>query len=1387
MKTAYSNDAGEFPFQVDEFYLDLQENGNNISMLSADEIEKSPFPGLRPFKTSEFQLFNGRVGQSEELIKRLKHNRFLAVIGSSGTGKSSLVRAGLLPQLFGGYLHGAGSKWNIAICRPGKDPVENLAIALASIKTHNKEAKELYENFTKFEPLLSDSIYGLIDSKDILDAESKEKAPTNLLIIIDQFEELFRFNRKDLGKENIENQFVNLLLKASLDPRNSVYIIITMRSEFLGDCVKYRGLAEAINEGQYLVPQLTRNELKEVIENPVTLAGKKISPQLVELLVNEIEESKLKENQDQLPILQHALMRTYNEAMLEGPNTLITYEHYKRTGEMEKALANHAEAKFKLLGDANQATNHYSKKQSIAKIIFKSLTDLGVDQKGGRRPTELKNIYAIAAALNVTENEVDEVVNHFRGSDTSFIMPPINTDLYSNLIIDISHESLMRNWSRLNEWITEEVKMGALYKLLNDRRELHEQDNEEWLRGMLLKELLDWKQNYPTNVTWASRYHKLPNKTNDPALHEKIYKENLAYLAESDRVSEQLKAAEKEELRQNLQREQREQSNKKRVWLFAIASTVSLLFGIWAFSESNNAKASEKVAIAQTELAEKNANDAKKSAEAARMSADSARAQKMIADELREKADSNSALLKFQSMQLAAYASEANRQKVVALVLKDSAEKKKNDFQDQLVKNVLKSQSFYFSNALDQATKEEIIDLLFITPKFDSAQIKLAQRVDVDLLAKINRAVEIKENITDDPVNGLNEAKDIWNKKPNPILKKILLSIVNDNIFRTAEINVSEPVNLNNTNLALSNNNGGFAYNINNQVITGKAVNDTLVINENSFDVPFNRFFCTTNMPGTANAKVEALGFGDSNRVVTLLNNFMVKLNTDGELDNIKTLSMIPKNTVTTQLSPDGSAAFFVDADGNALLWNGSPTNYDAKVDTIGNFRNKPIAKENIVFSRDSKFVLLNVDGKARVINRESDVLGISDWDNETVLAGTFTPDSKSIVTVAEGKIAVRDPILNIENSYQQINLAMAPFKQSALKPDKINDIAISTDWSRLLISQQDQKVFLVENKFGGSVFFKGSDADSVLRIKEIGNSKDKMKAGFYDDSTIIAVTNSGAINLWNIYRDFDDPDAAIATVLPQLSFKEKLEEKLITSKDVLKSATAPELNIAAEYYFRRELIDTAKMIYLQLLKKATGEVKAHYLDRILAMNAELNTVDRINDKLDPKRAKTDTIKTYRSMKVDRLKENIGFIEQQVSLCPDNKDYAKEKSTTYGSLSFNQIFLEDYDGTIVSAKKGLEHLDSFPENDWIYTNLALGYLLTGKYRLAEQIYRDNKDRMFYNKSMSFKTAFLQDFSDLESAGAFNKLSPATLKEIASIKDMLNEELDKKQVNKTGRG
>ncbi len=580
--TAGKNIEEGFPYQLDEFYLDLQEEGSKISLLPAEEIVRRPFPGLRPFKTAEFQLFKGRGGQAEELIRRLDNNHFLAVIGSSGTGKSSLVRAGLIPQLFGGYLHAAGNKWDIAICRPGKDPVENLAIALSGVRSKSKEKQDILAAYQEIKPVLSNSIYGILQAKELLDTAHPKDEQTNLLIIIDQFEELFRFDRKDLGP-NIESNFVNLLLKAALLPGGSIYVIITMRSEFLGDCVKYRGLPEAINSAQYLVPQLNRDQVKEVIEGPIKLAGKKISPGLVELLINEIEESKLRDNLDQLPIMQHALMRTYNEAMKHGADTEISFEHYKAIGGMETALARHAEYKFEEL---HGSTNDLSTKQRIAKLVFQAITDMSADDKGGRRPVSLETIYEIADAIGASHSEVDKVINHFRDEDTSFIMPPATTSLYPDLIMDISHESLMRNWDRLKDLIKEEVNAGKLYKTLNERRELFEQYQEGYIKGGLLSEIMEWKAVFPGCPAWAMRYITKGAKKVDKELNKDIYTKNIIFLDKSYAESRIEKEREKKELKAAVDRAAREKRAKVTVIILSFIVITSLSYAIFSAYES---------------------------------------------------------------------------------------------------------------------------------------------------------------------------------------------------------------------------------------------------------------------------------------------------------------------------------------------------------------------------------------------------------------------------------------------------------------------------------------------------------------------------------------------------------------------------------------------------------------------------------------------------------------------------------------------------------------------------------------------------------------------------------------------------------------------------------
>ena len=239
-----------------------------------------PYPGLRPFRREESDLFFGREGRLDEMVDRLAATRFLAVLGASGSGKSSLVITGLLDALEIGLCAGAGSRWRIAYMRPGSRPVENLARALLCPADDEPPISnldvELLSSYLRRGPR---SIAEWCDDGNLGEG-------SNLLILVDQFEELFRYGDY-AGREEAE-QFVGLLLESARSRHGTPHITITMRSEYLGACTLIPGLAEQINEGLYLVPRMTREEVRQAIEGPAGVCGFSIEPALVNRLLNDL-------------------------------------------------------------------------------------------------------------------------------------------------------------------------------------------------------------------------------------------------------------------------------------------------------------------------------------------------------------------------------------------------------------------------------------------------------------------------------------------------------------------------------------------------------------------------------------------------------------------------------------------------------------------------------------------------------------------------------------------------------------------------------------------------------------------------------------------------------------------------------------------------------------------------------------------------------------------------------------------------------------------------------------------------------------------------------------------------------------------------------------------
>ena len=293
----------------------------------------NPYVGLRPYRDDENLLFFGRDEQTLELLQRLHANRFVGVVGSSGSGKSSLIRAGLIPALKGGFLVENSSQWLIAIMKPGQNPVYNLAATILNQVNPHIETSKIQEFVIRIK---KEGISAILDVIEPL----RENKNSNFFLLVDQFEELFRFSLKqrNVSFKTEAIDFVNLVLKLSEQKRIPFYVVLTMRSDFIGDCAQFFNLPEAMNKSQYLVPRLNRLDLKKVIEGPAKLYGGKFNAALTSQLINDLEEVK-----DELPLVQHALMRMWNYKRNVNPNGELNLDDYKQIGGIENALSLHAD------------------------------------------------------------------------------------------------------------------------------------------------------------------------------------------------------------------------------------------------------------------------------------------------------------------------------------------------------------------------------------------------------------------------------------------------------------------------------------------------------------------------------------------------------------------------------------------------------------------------------------------------------------------------------------------------------------------------------------------------------------------------------------------------------------------------------------------------------------------------------------------------------------------------------------------------------------------------------------------------------------------------------------------------------------------------------------
>lgn len=413
-----------------------------------------PYRGLQTFDEEHAAVFVGREGDTQRLVELLRHSRFLAVLGPSGSGKSSLVRAGVVPALRDGGLPGSDA-WRVSVIRPGAQPLAALATQLVELREGGAMGETLDEMAR--DPRALHLAVELALAHDGPDAR--------VLLVVDQLEEIFTVCRSE--RERIAT-FDNLV-HASTVPGGRTVVVVTMRADWYAQLAAYPRLAQLATAHQALVGPLDVAALRRVIAEPAAFAGLDLEAGLLDTIVDDVSGEP-----GGLPLLAHALLETWTRRV----GTTLTLEGYRDSGGVRDALCTRAEQVFTQLA---------ADEQQIARGVLLRLTQPGEGTEDTRRRAELAELVNSPRDRDAVHLVVSRLAEARLLTSAS--------DAHGTTWIDVSHEALIRGWPRLRGWIDDQRESLRAHRRLTD-------DAQEWqlggrhrsllLRGRALANAQEW-------------------------------------------------------------------------------------------------------------------------------------------------------------------------------------------------------------------------------------------------------------------------------------------------------------------------------------------------------------------------------------------------------------------------------------------------------------------------------------------------------------------------------------------------------------------------------------------------------------------------------------------------------------------------------------------------------------------------------------------------------------------------------------------------------------------------------------------------------------------------------------------------------------------------------
>lgn len=532
-----------------------------------------PFKGLQYFDESDSEWFFGREMVTAKLVGHLRSHQFLAVIiGASGSGKSSLVRAGLIPALRRGQALTDGTLptlartgWQVHILTPTAHPLEALAVALT------RDAESVTATATLLDDLAR-------DPRALRLYSQKSARPSgHVLVVIDQFEELFTLCRDEFERQAfIDNLLAvlpgeNELGRSDSRPRAGVTLVIALRADFYAHLAQYEELRDAVAAQQEYIGPMTTEELRRAIEEPAQRGQWQLEPGLVDLILRDVGSEP-----GALPLLSHALLETWKRRR----GRMLTLKGYAESGGVRGAIAQTAETVYAQLTPDEQA---------IARNIFLRLTELGEGTEDTRRRATFAELIPRtenAATVRAVLNRMADARLMTLGKDTA----------------EVAHEALIREWTTLREWLAQDREGLRLHRHLTQAAqewELLERDPGSLYRGARLAQAREW-----ASIN-AERLNELENAFLDASSKQEEREQAEREAQRQRELQAAQRLAEEQQRRAEVQEQASRQLRRRARFLagsFVLAivlAGIALFFGDEARTSAVTAQAASRVATAR--------------------------------------------------------------------------------------------------------------------------------------------------------------------------------------------------------------------------------------------------------------------------------------------------------------------------------------------------------------------------------------------------------------------------------------------------------------------------------------------------------------------------------------------------------------------------------------------------------------------------------------------------------------------------------------------------------------------------------------------------------------------------------------------------------------------